>query len=67
MLRVLGMLHLHEEEIRVLAGHVLLGREEVKPLIWPSHYLREGRVGSVLDRGMQAQKKGEILIPAGLR
>lgn len=30
------MLHSHDEEIQVLAGHVLLGREEVKPVLWPS-------------------------------
>ena len=26
---VLGMLHLHEEEFQVLAGHVLIGREDI--------------------------------------
>jgi len=27
--KVLGMLHLHEEEFQVLPGHILIGREEV--------------------------------------
>lgn len=26
------MLHLSEKELRVLAGHVIIGREEIKPL-----------------------------------
>lgn len=30
---VLGMPHLHEEEFQELAGHVFIGREEVKPVI----------------------------------
>ena len=32
---VLGMVHLHEQEIGVLAGHVFTRLEEVEPLIWP--------------------------------
>lgn len=37
--RVLGMLHLHKGEFQVLAGHVLTGREEVKPAIWTPNYM----------------------------
>lgn len=37
---VLGMPHLPEEEFQVLAGHILIGREEVKPVIWPLGYLK---------------------------
>jgi hypothetical protein len=35
---VLGMLHLHEEEFQVLAGHILMWREEAKPVIWQLGY-----------------------------
>ena len=44
---VLGMLHLHEEEFQVLAGYVLIGREEVKPIIWPPGYMTISRVAKV--------------------
>lgn len=30
------MLHLHEEEIQESVWQVLIGREEVEPVIWPS-------------------------------
>lgn len=42
---VLGMLHLHEQVFQILAGHVLRGREVVRPVIWlPDHidYLKSG-------------------------
>ena len=35
-----GTLHL----IKVLTGHVLIGREEVKPVIWPPSYLTTSSV-----------------------
>ena len=52
---VLGMLHLHEEEFQVLAGHVLIGREEVRPVTlacWLCDYLQggEGRGSHSLHR-----------------
>lgn len=70
---MLGMLHLHEEEFQVLARHVLLGREELEPVIWPSGYRTtseraEVGVSRLLNRGKQAKnKKVAILIPAGLK
>ena len=42
---MLGMLHLHEEGSHVLSRHILLGREEVKPVIWPSGYMTPSRAG----------------------
>ena len=38
---VLGMLHLHEEEFHVLAGHVQqsIGRKGIKPGLWPPGYM----------------------------
>jgi hypothetical protein len=42
---VLGMLHLHAEECQVLAGHVLIGRKKVKPVIWPPDYKTASRGG----------------------
>lgn len=33
--KVLGMLPLHEEELQVHAKHVLTGKENVNPIIWP--------------------------------
>ena len=38
---VLGMIHLHEEDFQVLLGYILIRREEVKPVIWPSGYVTE--------------------------
>lgn len=35
---VLVKLHLHKEKFQVLAWHVLMGRKEVKPIIWPFCY-----------------------------
>lgn len=42
---VLGLLHLHEEELREPTGHVFTGREKVEPIIWPDYatVLRVGR------------------------
>lgn len=43
--KMLGMFHLHEEEFQGLAGHFLIGREEVKPVIFVpglSDYLNGG-------------------------
>ena len=37
------MLHLHEEEFQVLAGHDLIRREEV----WPPSYVTASRVAEV--------------------
>lgn len=36
---VLGMLSFHGEEFQVLAGKVVVGREEIKPVIWLSGYV----------------------------
>lgn len=69
------MLHLHEE-FRVLAAQVLIGREAVKPVIWPLGYVTTSRVVEVcvwihigyLHQDMQAQSKGEkvpLLLVAG--
>ena len=35
------MLHLHEEEFHVLAGHVQqsIGRKGIKPGLWPPGYM----------------------------
>lgn len=35
---VLGMLYFHGKGFHVV-GHVLIGRKEVKPVIWPSSYM----------------------------
>jgi len=45
--KVLRMLQLHEEKSQVLVGHVLVGREEVKPVIWPPGYMTASRVSEV--------------------
>lgn len=42
----LGMLHLREEEFHVLSGHVIIGREEVKPVVWPPGYMNGYLKGS---------------------
>lgn len=42
--KVLGRVHLHEEEFQVLAGNVLTGKEEVKPIFWPPDYVTSSRV-----------------------
>lgn len=34
--KVLGMLPFHEEELQVHTKHVLTGKENVNPIIWPS-------------------------------
>lgn len=44
---VLQTLCLHEEEFQVIDAHVLLGREEVKPVIWPLGYVTTSRVAEV--------------------
>ena len=44
---VLGMLHLHEKEFQVLPGHVFIGKEEVKPGMWPPGYMTISRVAEV--------------------
>jgi hypothetical protein len=44
---VLGRVLLHEEYFQVLAGHVLIGREEAKPVIWPPGYVTSSRVAEV--------------------
>lgn len=41
------MLHLHEEGSHVLSRHILLGREEVKPVIWPPGYIATLMVAEV--------------------
>ncbi|EDL82951.1 rCG23685 [Rattus norvegicus] len=53
------MLHLHEEEFQVLAEHVLVGREEVKPVIWSQWWWR---------RELQAlSRERAMLTPASLQ
>ena len=44
---MLGVFNLHEEEFQVLAGHVLIVREEVKPIIWSLSYVTASRVMEV--------------------
>ena len=44
--KVLGTLHLHEE-FQVLTWQLLIWREEVKPVIWPSGYMTTSRVAEV--------------------
>lgn len=68
---LLGMLHLHEEEFQAFAGCVLIGREEVKPIIWPPGYVTtssRAEVGVVLQAGsMRTQsKEGTVLTPSWL-
>lgn len=41
------MPHLHEEEVQVLAGLVLLRREEVKTVIWAPGYMTTSMVEEV--------------------
>lgn len=38
------MHHLHEEEFEVLAEHILKGKEDIKPTIWPLGYVPISRV-----------------------
>lgn len=38
-MKVVRMLHLHREEFQVFAAYVLIGREEVKAVIWPLGYV----------------------------
>lgn len=44
---MLGTLHLHEEEFRVLVGHLLIERKEVKLVIWPSGYMTSSKEAEV--------------------
>lgn len=44
---VLEKLHLHEEEFQILAGHVLIGTEVVKPVIWLPGHVTTSRVVEV--------------------
>jgi hypothetical protein len=53
------MLHFHEEESQVLAGHVLIGRKEVKPAIWPQ--------GSVTTSMMVEAKVEETMCTGACR
>ena len=46
---VLGMIHLHEEDFQVLLGYILIRREEVKPVIWPSGYVTTSKVQEVSE------------------
>lgn len=41
------MLNLHEEEFQVLAGCVLIGRDEAKPVIWTPGYVTTSMVVEV--------------------
>jgi hypothetical protein len=41
--KVLEMLYLHGEEFQMLAGHVFIRREKVKPVIWPLGYVTTSR------------------------
>ena len=67
IIKVLEMPPLHEEEFQVLAGHVLTGKEEVKPVIWPPGYVTISRVAEVgvckayLHQDMPAQSKEEVI------
>ena len=64
------MFHLHEEEFQVLAGCVLIGREEVKPVTWPLGYVTTSRHRGAyrLRLDTQSQRKEEtVLTSAGLR
>lgn len=45
---VLRMLHLHEEEFQVHAGHAFIRRDEVLPEIWPPGYMTILRVADVV-------------------
>ena len=46
-MKVVRMLHLHREEFQVFAAYVLIGREEVKAVIWPPGYVTTSRVAEV--------------------
>lgn len=39
----LAMLPIHKEEFQLLDRHILTGREEVQPVIWPHDYFKGGR------------------------
>jgi hypothetical protein len=41
------MPHLHEKEFQVLAGHILIGKEEVKPVMWLPGYVTISRLAEV--------------------
>jgi len=43
----MGMLPLHEEEFQVLAGYVLIGRQEVLPVVWSPGYMTTSRMAEV--------------------
>lgn len=60
------MLNLHEEESLVLAGHVLIGREEVKPIIWTPGFVTTSKVVEVVVPLWHAdsEEEGVILNPA---
>lgn len=70
---MLGMLHLCKEEFQVLAGDVLIGRKEVKPVIWPPAYVITSRVLEVGVARIHSpehaglEQDGATLIPAGLK
>lgn len=44
LLASVKMLHLYEEKFQILARHVLIGREEVKLIIWTPGYMTISRV-----------------------
>ena len=50
------MLHLHEEEFQVFAGHVLTGSEDIKAVIWPPGYMTTSGVAEV--KAIQAMCAG---------
>lgn len=45
--KVLGMFLLHKEEFQVLVGHVLTGKGEVQPVIWPLGYVTTSRMAEI--------------------
>lgn len=71
MFSVLVLLHLPKEEFHVLAGHVLIGKGEVKTVMWPPDYVTISKLAEVVviqAKYMQAQRKKEtVLALAGLR
>lgn len=57
--KVLGTLHFREE-FQVLTKHAIIGREEVKPVIWPPGYIKGGTDGGCTDQvypNMKAQRR----------
>lgn len=48
------MLRLPKERFQVLAGHILIGKEEVKSLIWPPGYITTSVVVGVEVAGICA-------------